>query len=1205
MFRMKVYWLVLLGLGLSASLWGQEICDNGVDDNGNGLIDLQDPFCTCSGIYTIGDLPNTIPNPSFEDMVCCPASFGDMPCVGDWENGNAATTDYMHTCGFIMTAVNDANLVPFPNGGGILGMVFTNDYKEYASVCLNQPLVPGGNYTLTFRVAFVSVNTNGTTCVPPPNFFSPVALSLFGHPTCSNLTVGGIQCPTTVDPDWVLLGDVTHGPVSSWQEVTITFTPSTAIEAIMIGPPCNMPPGYNGTCQGYFLFDDLSLFGEELITELDITTLGLPCDDDFSLYADTYAQGGQWQWYYNGVALAGQNDPVFPVSENQYQSGTYQVTYSTPNGCIQDSITVVIPPRDTSTVSVIFCPGASVSCAGQQFFAAGEYEVTLLTAQGCDSIVRCLVAEYPLAPVTELVIDTCGPVDIIVCNEVFSETGFYEVICPDFRGCDSLITLDLRVMTPEVMIAPPGVLDCSPGAQVLLDGSASLPNFIPGGTTTYQWTGPSGGFLTDPTQAVVLVQTAGTYCLEMTFAANGLSCSDVACVTVQTSSALPDKPQLTGPTGGCAGDTLSYSLTYPGAVPITGYTWFPPAGQQVLSPTDSTLLLVLGNPGMHLLCGAVQNECGLSDTICLEIRVSGSDTLFLSGVTCLPGEAGVFLFQGTDQQGCDSIVLREVLLLPSYFQELVTTTCDPAQAGSDTLFLSTQAGCDSVIIRRTDLLPSQEIQLTFYTCDPSATGQDTLFLTNQWGCDSTVFVQTLYSGVYQETSLITLCSSGVGYTDTLIVSGGPCDSLFITQYVFVAPDTTYLQGASCDPAQVGVFSQLWTGSGGCDSLVITTISLLPSDQTAVQAYTCVPGQAGVETFVYANQAGCDSVVTLTTLYVGVDTLYQQAFTCEPSQAGQAVFISPGPWCDTVLVVETLLLSSSVQWDTVALCGVTGPAQDTLFLQNAGGCDSLVIRVYTYFQPGAEVQVLPERCSGQRDGSLVLTPGPGGLAPYRYRLEGGSWQSAPVFEGLAPGTYTLYIEDALGCADTLSGWNVAEGIVLTLDAGPDRVASAGSVLQLEATASQAVLQWQWTALDPLSCVDCRNPRLGPLSGSQVVRVSAWSAGGCQATDELLVQLLLEAEVYIPGGFSPNGDGINDVFSVYANDQVRRVRQLAVYDRWGNALYFQQDLPVNDPNAGWDGHYRGKPMDPGVYVWVVEVEHLDGRVQLYKGDVTLVR
>jgi hypothetical protein len=60
-------------------------------------------------------------------------------------------------------------------------------------------------------------------------------------------------------------------------------------------------------------------------------------------------------------------------------------------------------------------------------------------------------------------------------------------------------------------------------------------------------------------------------------------------------------------------------------------------------------------------------------------------------------------------------------------------------------------------------------------------------------------------------------------------------------------------------------------------------------------------------------------------------------------------------------------------------------------------------------------------------------------------------------------------------------------------------------------------------------------------------------------------------------------------------------------WGTRIqaYSRNDLPVNDPSAGWDGTFRNKLMDPGVYVYVVEVEMIDGSVRLYKGDVMLVK
>jgi hypothetical protein len=54
-----------------------------------------------------------------------------------------------------------------------------------------------------------------------------------------------------------------------------------------------------------------------------------------------------------------------------------------------------------------------------------------------------------------------------------------------------------------------------------------------------------------------------------------------------------------------------------------------------------------------------------------------------------------------------------------------------------------------------------------------------------------------------------------------------------------------------------------------------------------------------------------------------------------------------------------------------------------------------------------------------------------------------------------------------------------------------------------------------------------------------------------------------------------------------------------------VYEDQDFEVNQPNRGWDGQFLGQPSDPGVYIWVLEAEYLDGHREDLKGDVTLVR
>ena len=85
-----------------------------------------------------------------------------------------------------------------------------------------------------------------------------------------------------------------------------------------------------------------------------------------------------------------------------------------------------------------------------------------------------------------------------------------------------------------------------------------------------------------------------------------------------------------------------------------------------------------------------------------------------------------------------------------------------------------------------------------------------------------------------------------------------------------------------------------------------------------------------------------------------------------------------------------------------------------------------------------------------------------------------------------------------------------------------------------------------------------------------------------------------------------DGTNDVFMVYGDeDEIVSIRSFLVFSRWGEAVHEFYNIPPNQPAYGWDGSYRGQVMDPAVFTWFAEVEFVDGRVELFEGDVNLVK
>ena len=108
-----IIWSLLLNLSListPAALLSQvEICDNALDDDGDGMIDLNDEDCFCEM-----QIPESlIPNPSFEEQNCCPSERSQLNCATDWIQASDPTTDLIHDCGWVgLGAVSTSYTIP-------------------------------------------------------------------------------------------------------------------------------------------------------------------------------------------------------------------------------------------------------------------------------------------------------------------------------------------------------------------------------------------------------------------------------------------------------------------------------------------------------------------------------------------------------------------------------------------------------------------------------------------------------------------------------------------------------------------------------------------------------------------------------------------------------------------------------------------------------------------------------------------------------------------------------------------------------------------------------------------------------------------------------------------------------------------------------------------------------------------------------------
>ncbi len=98
---------------------------------------------------------------------------------------------------------------------------------------------------------------------------------------------------------------------------------------------------------------------------------------------------------------------------------------------------------------------------------------------------------------------------------------------------------------------------------------------------------------------------------------------------------------------------------------------------------------------------------------------------------------------------------------------------------------------------------------------------------------------------------------------------------------------------------------------------------------------------------------------------------------------------------------------------------------------------------------------------------------------------------------------------------------------------------------------------------------------------------------------------DISIYIPNAFSPNDDGENDIFTVFANEQISSIKHMEIFDRWGSLIYEANNLSPNEEAGFWDGTFRGRKLDPGVFVYSLTVLTYDGLERQYNGSVTIIK
>ena len=582
------------------------------------------------------------------------------------------------------------------------------------------------------------------------------------------------------------------------------------------------------------------------------------------------------------------------------------------------------------------------------------------------------------------------------------------------------------------------------------------------------------------------------------------------------------------------------------------------------------------------------------------------DTTYSSGTSCIPAQIGVFETEYTDTQGCDSLVISTITQGTTDTTRLFATSCDPASLGVFEDLLITSQGCDSLIITTVTFALADTTYLFETTCDPS------------------------------QVDVINHVSTGVD----------GCDSLVITTITLNISHQIDLASSSCNPADTGVFVQQLTNQFGCDSIITEIISLLPSDQTQLSGTTCLSSEAGMFITTHLNQFGCDSIVTLTVSLVAADTTQFNFNTCDPAQTGsiETLFVSQDG-CDSLVIQTTslyplpvLIVESAIDYngfdlscegstDGSAIANVTGvPPYTYLWSTNdtdqmitglsAGDYDIAITDGNGCMTDGAVTLTEPDAfmigfevsepdCFDQQLGSITVLPS-GGVAPYTYSIDGTVFQTTPVFTGLDEGIYQITSLDANDCSTT-EIISIDAPLMVNVELGANQSISIGDSTLLEAIINlpfDSLSSVMWTGIDSIGCANCLTQIVAPII-TTAYTVSVTSVDGCADRDSLTIFVNTDFKIYIPNIFSPNGDGINDMIMISADESVREISSFSIFDRWGNLVFGAEHFQPNDSSIAWDGRMKGDAMNPGVFTYLVVVDFADGASEVIYGDITLVR
>ena len=914
--------------------------------------------------------------------------------------------------------------------------------------------------------------------------------------------------------------------------------------------------------------------------------------------------------------------------------GTAQsFTFTAANGCDSVvSVSVIELPVFESSLALEACPGTVVTYSGTDLPAGAAQSFTLTALNGCDSVVNVSVIELPVFE-SSLEFEACPGATVAYNGATLLAGESQRFTLTADNGCDSMVQVTvLELTTFESALQ----LEACTGSTALFDGT----ELQPGSAQSFTYTASNGCDSTIHVSVLELPvydqELQLQACTGNTVAYNGMELGTGAMETFTFTSQA-----------GCDSvvhvmveevDILEESLEF-FTCPQTTVTY---EGTS-LAPGDTQQFQFISQNGCDSIVTVSVLALPIFETT-LELEACTGTTVAYNGLALSPGDSQSFTF--TAGNGCDSIVNVSVMELQVFESELELQACPGEQASYNGTFLpagesqdftlNAQNGCDSIVHVSVLELPTYEQGLPLQACLGTtltyngatlAPGDSQSFLlASQFGCDSVVNVSVEGVEIFETELELQACSgSSVPYNGTSLLAGEQqdftftsqigCDSI-VTVSVLELPTyeqelelqtcegaTTTYNGVTLAPGEEHDF--LLTTAGGCDSLIHAYVLgveniLTNESRTICQGdssliFGVYQGQPGPYSAVFTSANGCDSTHTV-----------MLATTPLPQPVAEIQASCPDKNNGVInLQVSGGAAPYTFSWNDGAFTpgrSELAPGNYTVVTTDARGCRQALSTTVPERSLEVEIETKDISCFGRKDGLITLQSDGANIT---YQLNGGPLQSLGFFSSLEAGQYLARAEDSYGCRYELGALLIEEPGQLLVRLPPDTTIQLGKPIRIQALTNQGGdLSFGWNPSQDLDCDDCDSPVASPPYSIRY-EVTVRDSNGCVAEDDIMIFVNRKRNVYIPSAFSPNGDGKNDRFYIFGDETVVQIRSFQIFNRWGEPVYEIYGFPPNDPAFGWDGAFRGEPMNPAVFAYVAEVEFSDGEVALFKGDVTLAK